>query len=835
MPATVTVTVAGPVIWFVDDLAPVTGNGTLGNPFQTLAEAVTAVGANVNQRIFLYDGTYAGGVPLNAQGWLIGQPSTGVDFDTLMGILPPAGTIPRPSIASPGVVIVQGTVTLATDAKVQGIVIDTTLVPADGLTDPLAAITGVSVTESRVTTTTGTALLLSDVAGTITLTDLDKNGTGTGISLTNVDAAVTIPLGATIAATDVAGVAITGGTGAFTYGGTISNSAGRTVSVINRSGTSTATFSGQVTSTGGTSTGVLLDNNDGGATDSKVTFSGGLDVTTAGANPAITATNGGAVEVTGLGNTITTGTGAGLTMTGTNAGALGVTFDSIQSTSGPVATIVTSAGSKILGEIDTSSGAATALNLDNAATGAGSSVTVGHATNASALATTTGTGINVVATALNFVGVAVDITKTGAGSALVVNNSTLTNAGLVTDGIDITTTGGGTGLSVTGGTVNITGGGLTIDTDDASDGPGVVATTAGTTLTVQGTTNTIISGSQTALNVSTATIGASGLTFQSIASNGSSSGIVLNNTGSGGLTVTGDAGSTNNGSGGTIQNTTGHGISLATTQNVSLDQMSIQGTGGSGINGTAVTNFSFTNGTISDSGNAVGEGNIAFNSGGNNLSGTLTLTGSTLTNGFDSGLEVENNAGTISNAVIQNNTVTSTTSTVTSKGDGIKLVGTGTGGAVSNLTKATISGNTVRNFPSGAGIRVSYGNGTGPGATAGTPGSGTNIVSITNNTVRGQSSSNQFGTSAIIIEISGGNAGSRSQGNFDVSNNGTVAQPIGDALGHVILIGNNGFATMTATVNNNVIVANNTVGSPGIGGGNGVSVGCAADRARRLT
>jgi hypothetical protein len=35
---------------------------------------------------------------------------------------------------------------------------------------------------------------------------------------------------------------------------------------------------------------------------------------------------------------------------------------------------------------------------------------------------------------------------------------------------------------------------------------------------------------------------------------------------------------------------------------------------------------------------------------------------------------------------------------------------------------------------------------------------------------------------------------------------------------------------MTATVNNNVIVANDTVASNGIGGGNGVVVGCAAGR-----
>jgi hypothetical protein len=260
--------------------------------------------------------------------------------------------------------------------------------------------------------------------------------------------------------------------------------------------------------------------------------------------------------------------------------------------------------------------------------------------------------------------------------------------------------------------------------------------------------------------------------------------------------------------------------------------MNIQGTGGSGINGTSVTNFTFANGAINNSGNALGESNIAFNGNGtltgNNLNGTLSVTSSVLTNAFDSGIHVENSAGTISNATITNNTVTSTTSTATSKGYGINLVLHGDGSGVGNLTKATISGNTVRYFPSGGGIQIIGGNAntSGPAGTVGTPGTA-NVISITSNTARGFDATNRFGTSAIAISVNGGNSGARSVGNFDVSNNGTVAQPIGNSLGTVILVGNNGFATMTATVNNNVIVGNNTVASNGIGGGNGIVVSSA--------
>ncbi len=303
---------------------------------------------------------------------------------------------------------------------------------------------------------------------------------------------------------------------------------------------------------------------------------------------------------------------------------------------------------------------------------------------------------------------------------------------------------------------------------------------------------------------------------------------MLNNTGTlAGLTVTG-AGTAS--SGGTIQNTSSHGIALAGSRNTSLARMTIQNTGGSGINGTTVTNFTFTDGTISNSGDALGESNVAFNGNGtltgNNLSGTLTITGSTLTNAFDHGIHVEGNDGTISNATITGNTITSATSVATSKGTGIQLIGTGTTTTVANLTKAAISGNTVRNFPSGAGIQVNYGNASssGPGGHAGLAGDATNIISITNNIARGQSAANRFGTHAIIVVVSGGNAASRSQGNFDVSNNGTVGNPIGDSLGHCARRRQQRLRDHDGP-NNNVIVANNTVASGGISGGNGVVLG----------
>jgi large repetitive protein len=84
-----------------------------------------------------------------------------------------------------------------------------------------------------------------------------------------------------------------------------------------------------------------------------------------------------------------------------------------------------------------------------------------------------------------------------------------------------------------------------------------------------------------------------------------------------------------------------------------------------------------------------------------------------------------------------------------------------------------------------------------------------------------------MGTSFIDIGISGGNPASRSQANFDISNNGTAANPLQHSAGIGIGLGNTGYSTSTVTMNNNRIVANNTVASAGIGGGNGVVLGSA--------
>ncbi len=390
-------------------------------------------------------------------------------------------------------------------------------------------------------------------------------------------------------------------------------------------------------------------------------------------------------------------------------------------------------------------------------------------------------------------------------------------SGNVVDGLNVSNS---NGLGIAGSNV----GTLTLtDFDITVTGGTALSLTTSGTVTATGTGNDLTSTSGTALNVNGVTIGAAGLMFKSISSSGASSGIVLNNTGAtAGLTVSGNGGSCTSAvtcTGGAIQNTTSHGVSLTSTLSPSFSRMFIQNNVGNGVSGTDVTNFTFQNGLINNSGTGLGAetSNIAFNTTAagteNNLDGTVTITNNTLTNAYYHGVDIFNFSGTISSATISGNTITSSTDTATSKGGGIRFVAFGSASTIANVTTASIANNIVTNFPSGTGIQAQGGNGNlaGPAGVFGTAGHATNKIAITGNRLTGGP---KFGAFAIATVVNG-----RGQGNFDISNNGTVANPITNSIGTAISLGSFGFANVTATINSNVIVANNQVGAPGIGAG----------------
>ncbi|MCP5424475.1 MAG: tandem-95 repeat protein [Gammaproteobacteria bacterium] len=227
-PATISFNVVGPVIWFVDPTAASNGTGTLASPFNSLASANTAKGASTNHRIFVYSGMTASGVGVSLSGdtaqataqWLIGQGATGTDFDTLMGISPPADTRVRPSIGGARPTI-QGTLTLnGNNVRAQGFNLLTG--SSTGINDASSAISGVTVSQISATSTTAAAVNLSNLSGTVSLTSVSANGASKGLMLNTTSGSFT-----------VTGTSTTDGSG-----GTIQNIAQRGIELINASNVS---------------------------------------------------------------------------------------------------------------------------------------------------------------------------------------------------------------------------------------------------------------------------------------------------------------------------------------------------------------------------------------------------------------------------------------------------------------------------------------------------------------------------------------------------------------------------------------------------------------------
>jgi hypothetical protein len=183
-PQTITFTVNGPVVWFVDEDAATVGTGRLSDPFQNLSSAITAMGTNTNQRIHVEDGNSTGNVVLQTNSWLISDTITQASFDTVMGITPPAGTIPRPSNAGAPQRVLTGSVTLGDTTVARGF----NLTPASGTQGLIGSgADGVIVNTMSISTTSARAVNLSSSSGTISLTSVSASGADRGISLVNTN------------------------------------------------------------------------------------------------------------------------------------------------------------------------------------------------------------------------------------------------------------------------------------------------------------------------------------------------------------------------------------------------------------------------------------------------------------------------------------------------------------------------------------------------------------------------------------------------------------------------------------------------------------------------
>ena len=191
---------------------------------------------------------------------------------------------------------------------------------------------------------------------------------------------------------------------------------------------------------------------------------------------------------------------------------------------------------------------------------------------------------------------------------------------------------------------------------------------------------------------------------------------MLNNTGAaGGLTVTGSGSTAQGGdnSGGTIQNTTGHGISLTNTTSPSFRNMRLLNTGDSGVNGTQVNGFSFTDGTITGAGDASDENSITFD---DSLTATPNLTGV----GDDHQQRDQPDRGRghrhreLGRHDQQRQHLQQRALGHRRRRDAglapITLIGSGLATSAANITRATVANNTIIDFRAGVGVQVRAGN-----------------------------------------------------------------------------------------------------------------------------
>ncbi|MEP6645635.1 MAG: Ig-like domain-containing protein [Saprospiraceae bacterium] len=700
----VTITMTG-MIWFINNNAGACAsscNGRLSNPFTTLAafQAVNnSTGNNpaIGDNIFIYEsGTaYTGGVTLLNNQKLIGQDATA----TLLTIT--ALSLPTFSNALPAMNSGNGTfttingsnaggdaITLSSGNTVRGLMIGTA---TDFGIDDNGAVGTLTISEVSINNTSGGGFR-TDNGGTlnVTLSSLTSIGGVNGINVTGTSGSFTVT-GATNS-TNTSGVGIllsgiTGGTVTLAAV-TVGNTGGNGIEL--NTNTATVSVSGLTTINAlpaGTNKSMLISGGTGAITFANIDINGRRD-------------NG--ITISGGNRNITTGT---VDIDNPNS----VSFRSVLEILSPTGGVISFGATTI----DIENSIAKGIDIQNSAAtvtfASGSTITrsaedadfninqgAGNVTYNGSITNNGGGGGAVSITSRT--GGTVDLTgniSSGTFGSFGINVSSNTGGTIRFSGASKAISGnaGVRLLSNSGTTIEFTNGGLVIV---STTGTGFDATGGAAAVNVTGTGNTISSGTGAALNMVSTTIGANGLTFQSIntTTSSGSAGIILNNTGaSGGLTISG-TGTT--GSGGSISNKTVDGISLINTKNVSLSWMIINLNNGNGLYGNDLTNFSLISSSVTNN----DADNLGTNEAGlrfDNLLGTCFLTSSTVSGTKGDNIRMTPTSGILTNFTISGSTIGP--NPVGTGGNGLALVSTGSGSNMITVTGSTVfTGNQASGF-----------------------------------------------------------------------------------------------------------------------------------------
>jgi hypothetical protein len=378
-PATVSMTVANPV-WFVNAGAAAGGDGRYDAPFNslgTLAAINNGTGSNpaASDRIFLYTGSYTGPLTLLASQRLIGQGATAA-LSSVAGVAWPADAGAEPAMSGTGPTLTATNAVALTLANVgSATTANNTLrgfnigsVGSAGTALAGTSFGTLAVSEVGIDTD-GRALNLATGRLAGSFPQLRSTGGTNNVFLSTVATTGTATLGTGsdgLSGATGDALRIVGGTGSFTYPGSIANTSTLAVNITGKAG-GTVTLSGPLNpaaaargisvsgNTGGTisftgsaqkistgaAAGVSLSSNTGAS----INFAGGgLAIATTTGN-GFNATGGGTVTVTGAANTISSAGGVALNVANTTIGAGGLVFRSISANGGTSGIVLNTTGS----------------------------------------------------------------------------------------------------------------------------------------------------------------------------------------------------------------------------------------------------------------------------------------------------------------------------------------------------------------------------------------------------------------------------------------------------------------------------------------------------------
>ena len=793
---TVTLTMTGEV-WYVKNNAAAGGDGTSDGPFDTLAEAETASGAGDTTFVFDGDGTTTGldtGYQLDATGRLIGEVS-GLSVGAFE--LYPATPGARPTLTASG----EDVVALDDGNVVRGLQLDPS--GAGGGIAGESGDTGGGTIEDLRIIDSGTAgdqpgLDLVATTGTFNVSDLEVDNSAT-------TSRPSTAIGVRLSNAGIVNFAAAGTISIRTVGVKGLEASGPTTSL------GTSVFD-DITVTGSGTGGVSMVTTTG-----TTTFSNLALTTTTGATAAFLLTNAGTVTVPagGTANVSATG-GPAVDVTGTSGAVLA--FD----------------------DVDSASSGSDGVNLAGLGAGTFTANSSSTISNAAAVSFDLDGGSGAVTyngTITDDVGQLVRVANTNGGTKLF--------HGAITDGAD--GDGGGISLTSNGASTIVFDAGLTLST---GTNPAFAATDGGTVAVTDpnavGTNpdNTITTTSGAALNIANTVIGAAGVNFRSISSNGAARGILLNTTGtSGRLVVTGNGGICTNAdstgcTGGTIQNGAGgddssatpigSGIVLNNTLNPSFTRMLIHDHSNYGIRGTDVAGLTLANSVINGANGNNGttpfdDSSVWFT----NLTGSASVTETYVSGGFEDNFRVLNTTGSLNRITFTNDTfgvsgarpandallletsssasqmqATITGSTFSSAaGDLLQLNHNGSGAGDLVLTGSTFSNAHPAIATGGGGLSL-FSNGTG----------GNTTMNISGNSFR-----DAVGPGVLIVKTTGaatqsGTFTSNTIGVSGVANSGS-------AEGSALKLQTAGQGTLGWTVTNNNIRGYNNFGIEVLAGG----------------